>query len=243
MVRPLHHACERNNTLCASILISKRANIEVRILFLPIEFLQGYFQAFDRQNMHPLHGASFHGSVDTARLLIQHGADVLALDDNESIPFDHACRNSHYPILEMFFTDFPNHPRIYDMMTVVDVYGNTLLHLAVSSGNIQIVDLLLEKKASPVAKRKDEQSPVHLCTKNDSVEILKKLIAAGGNLNDVDKENETILHKAASHNKEQILEYVLIKQVDLPIISIEIRSSSHFRITIKNLYRRKIITV
>lgn len=166
--------------------------------------------------MHPLHGASFHGSVDTARLLIQHGADVLALDDNESIPFAHACRNSHYSILEMFFTHFKTHPRIYEIITAVDADQNTLLHLAVSSGNIQIVELLLEKKADPAAKREDEQSPVHLCTKNDSVEILQKLLAAGGNLNDVDKENETILHKAASHNKEHILEYVLIKQVGNP---------------------------
>ncbi|CAF4352168.1 unnamed protein product, partial [Adineta steineri] len=59
---PLHHACERNNILCAKILLSANANIE----------------AMDRQGMQPLHGACFYGSADTARVLIEHGANVLA---------------------------------------------------------------------------------------------------------------------------------------------------------------------
>lgn len=167
--------------------------------------------------MHPLHGACFHGSVNTARLLIQQGADVLALDDSESIPFAHACRNSHSKILEMFFTEFETHARIQEIITAVDVGRNTLLHLAVSSANVQIVELLLEKKADPTAKREDEQNPVHLCAKNDSVEILKKLLVAGGNINDLDGENETILHKAAAHNREHILEFVLHKKVEEPL--------------------------
>lgn len=178
------------------------------------KFSRQLFQAFDRQKMHPLHGACFHGSVDTARLLIQHGADVLALDDSQSIPFAYACRNSHFDILEMFFTNFPTHLRIHEIIIAVDVYENTLLHLAVSSANVQIVELLLKKKADPTVKREDQQSPVHLCAKNDSVEVLKTLLAAGGNINDVDGENETILHKAAAYNRENILEYVLLKKVD-----------------------------
>ncbi|CAF3400425.1 unnamed protein product [Rotaria socialis] len=193
---PLHHACERNNVKCAEILISKNANIA----------------AVDRQNMQPLHGACFYGSLDTARLLIEHGADLLATDGGGSIPVAHACRNSHYKILDMIFNTLNQHETISDIVKAADNDQNTLLHLAVASANVEIVDLLLSKHADPSAKRADGQTPIHLCAKTDSIEILEKLIQAGGDINDVDNENETILHKAATHNKENILAYVLLKQ-------------------------------
>jgi ankyrin repeat protein len=163
--------------------------------------------------MHPLHGACFYGSVDTARLLIEHDADILATDETQSIPFAYACRNSHYNILEMFFTIFPQHAKRNEIVQVFDTEHNTLLHLAVASANVPIVELLLSKNAQPSAKREDGQTAIHLCAKTDSVEILEKLINAGGDINDVDGENETILHKAAVHNKENVLRYVLSKQV------------------------------
>ncbi|CAF3449980.1 unnamed protein product [Rotaria sp. Silwood1] len=190
---PLHHACERNNVLCTEILISENANIE----------------ACDRQKMHPLHGACFYGSVDTACLLIEHDADVLAADGTGSIPFAHACRNAHYNILDMFFTRFNQHTYLNDIITATDAENNTLLHLAVASANVQIVELLLSKNAEPSAKRKDGQTPIHLCAKTDSVEILEKLIQAGGVINDLDNQQETILHKAALHNRENVLRYSL----------------------------------
>ncbi|CAF1140837.1 unnamed protein product, partial [Rotaria sordida] len=193
---PLHHACERNNIQCAEILISERADIEV----------------CDRQKMHPLHGACFYGSVDTARLLIERGANVLAADETGSIPFAHACHNSHYNILDMFFTIFNQHEHLNNIITAADTEQNTLLHLAVASANVQIVELLLSKNADPSAKRTDGQTTIHLCSKTDSVEILEKLIAHGGDINDMDDENETILHKAATHNKENVLKYALTKQ-------------------------------
>ena len=163
--------------------------------------------------MHPLHSASFYGSVDTACWLIRHGADILAVDKTNSIPFAHACRNSHYRILEKFFTDFSQHEKANEVIEQKDAEGNTLLHLAVASANVQIVDLLLSKNADPSAKREDGQTPIHLCAKSDSVEILEKLVEAKGDINDADVGAETILHKAASHNKENVLRYVLSKQV------------------------------
>jgi ankyrin repeat protein len=171
------------------------------------------FQAADRQDMRPLHGASFYGCVDTARLLIEHDADVLAADKTKSIPFAHACRHSHYNILEMFFNSFEQHPKINDIIKATDSESNTLLHLAVASANLQIVELLLSKNADPSAKRENQQTPIHLCAKNDSVEILERLINAQGDISDIDNGNETILHKAAAYNKEHVLRYALSKQV------------------------------
>ncbi|CAF1272276.1 unnamed protein product [Adineta steineri] len=202
LATPLHHACERNNVLCAKILLSANADIE----------------AEDRQRMQPLHGACFYGSADTARVLIEHGANVLAADQTGAIPFAHACKNSHYNIFEMFFTIFNQHDKFDDVIKAVDTEKNTLLHLAVISANFPIVELLLSKNAELSAKREDGQTPIHLCAKNDSVEILEKLVDAGGNINDVDNENETILHKAAAHNKENVLAYALSKQKDTDFI-------------------------
>jgi ankyrin repeat protein len=159
--------------------------------------------------MRPLHGASFYGSVNTACLLIEHGADVLAPDETGSIPFAHACRNSHYDILEMFYRVFDHHEKVDEIVKSIDVDHNTLLHLAVASANVKIVDFLISKKADLSAKREDGQTAIHLCAKTDSVEILEKLIHDGAKIDDVDNENENILHKSAAHNKENVLKYAL----------------------------------
>lgn len=163
--------------------------------------------------MHPLHGACFYGSLETAHLLIQHGADILAGDKQQSIPFAHACRNSHYQILDMFFREFAEHPQRDAVIQAADAEGNTLLHLAVVAANLGIVNLLLEKNADPLVKREDGQTAIHLCAKTGSTEVLDRLIETGGDLNDVDGKNETILHKAAQHNRESVIKYILYKQV------------------------------
>jgi len=163
--------------------------------------------------MRPLHVACFYGSTDTASLLILNQADITAQDTNKSIPFAYACSNSHYDIIEMFYTNFAQHPNADEIIQLVDAEKNTLLHLAVASANEQTVQLLLNKNAQLTAKRKDGQTPIHLCAKTDSVDILKILIQARGVLDDVDNENETILHKASAHNKDNVLRYVLTQQV------------------------------
>lgn len=204
------------NVIMSNVLIYSYLKMLIS-KFVLIDYLfslsKYFFQAVDRQNMRPLHGSCFYGSIDTARLLIEHGAKVLATDESLSIPFAYACRNSHYNILEMFFTTFNQHEKCDDIIRAKDIEENTLLHLAVASANFQIVELLLSKNAEPSVKRADGQTPIHLCAKTDSVELLEKLIQSGGDINDVDKENETILHKAAAHNKENVLKYVLSIQV------------------------------
>lgn len=165
-----------------------------------------------------LHTASFYGSIETARMLIEYGSDVLAADKSDSIPFAHASRNGHFSILEMFFRQFENHPQMIDIMNAIDIEGNTLLHLAVAAGNASMVELLLSKGSDPLRKREDGQSPVHLCTKTDSSDILDLLLQAGANINDTDKYEETIVHKCAAQNKENLLRYVLSKEVNFYLV-------------------------
>jgi ankyrin repeat protein len=160
-----------------------------------------------------LHSSCFYGSMETTRLLLGRGADILAKDATNSIPFAHACRNSHSDILKMFFREYDQHTNRDAIVHETDTEGNTLLHLAVSSANMPIVELLLNKGANPSAARHDEQTAVHLCARNDSLEILEKLIEAGADINASDQEKETVLHKAATHNNEIMLKYILTKQV------------------------------
>lgn len=195
--------------------------------------------------MRPLHSACFYGSLETTRLLIERGADILACDKQGSIPLAHACRNGHYHILQMFFKEFDQHSQHDEVIQAADIEKNTLLHLAVAAANVQIVDLLLEKKADPLAKREDGQTAIHLCAKPGSIEILDKLIEAGGDLNDTDTKNETILHKAATHNRESVIRYILNKQVKHRFdgfVFDRFVARVCFR-TIKNLFKREPLMV
>ncbi|XP_045464604.1 serine/threonine-protein phosphatase 6 regulatory ankyrin repeat subunit B-like isoform X2 [Harmonia axyridis] len=65
----------------------------------------------------------------------------------------------------------------------VDKDGNTMLHLAVLRNDESMVSCMLIKKADPNKWNYLGNTPVHLAVSHGRIEILRKLVAFGGNLN------------------------------------------------------------
>ena len=61
-----------------------------------------------------------------------------------------------------------------------DEVGNTLLHLAVKSESLEIVDLLLTLGANPSIKNAKSETPAHAAARVGNLEILKFLVENGG---------------------------------------------------------------
>jgi ankyrin repeat protein len=57
----------------------------------------------------PLHLASKYGYLVTAQLLLNHGADVNALDNNKMTPLHVASKYKHLNIVQLLLHDGANH--------------------------------------------------------------------------------------------------------------------------------------
>jgi len=83
------------------------------------------------------------------------------------------------------------------------------LHLAVKSGNTDIVNLLLENHADVTVGDIDQQTPLHLAAKNGCTEIVRALIESGSEVNARDVGHRTPLHWAAWKGQAEVMNILL----------------------------------
>lgn len=97
-----------------------------------------------------LHLACFFGSLDTAALLVEKGADVNIHTDNGSDlrPLHSACAAGHGAIVGLLL-------KAGAKPDVIQVGGYTPLMAAANLGNAPVVDLLLDYGANPAVKSDD----------------------------------------------------------------------------------------
>jgi len=88
----------------------------------------------------PLHGASSRGQVDTARILLDHGADVNALNCIDFTPLHYACRNGHLTVTQFLLEHGAN-------LDAQSLDHRTPLFVALEGGHLEIVRLLLNHGA------------------------------------------------------------------------------------------------
>ncbi|MEH1771269.1 MAG: ankyrin repeat domain-containing protein, partial [Nostoc sp.] len=79
-------------------------------------------------------------------------------------------------------------------------YGETPLHLAVSQGNKQVVELLIAKGADVNAKNKDGNTPLHLAY---DLDIVKLLIAKGADANAKNNDDMTPAELQAQDERDR----------------------------------------
>jgi ankyrin repeat protein len=89
------------------------------------------------------HDTSSSGNVGLVRFLVEYGADVIAVDGDESIPLHQlasACQVD---------------------MAARDYWGSTPLHQAASHGNVDLARLLVERGADAAAHGNHGSTPLH----------------------------------------------------------------------------------
>ena len=107
-----------------------------------------------------------------------------------------------------------NNPKLIQSRTLL---GKTSLHMAVESGNSNIVALLLEAGADVNAKG-DSVTPLHLAAFYGSVQIAEMLLKAGADVNAIGfRHNDTPLHVAAFHGHVNVVKLLLAHGADINI--------------------------
>jgi ankyrin repeat protein len=150
----------------------------------------------------PLHLASREGYVEVARVLLEHGADAMTLDVDESTPLHLASERGHVEIARVLLE------RSADVNSQ-DVDRWTALHHASRGGHREITRFLLEHGADAKARNQDESTPLHLASGCGLVDIARVLLKQGADANAQDAEGWTPLHQASGGGHVEVVRLLL----------------------------------
>jgi ankyrin repeat protein len=137
-----------------------------------------------------------HGYLDLARLLIDHGADVIDLDSS----------GVRYGYLVAMTTA----PRCTED-------GWTALHLASSEGHLDIAKLLIDRGANVDSRNDEQETPLALASSFGHLDIARFLIESGAAVSAPDKEGNTPFHMAANKGHLDVTKFLLECGIDVDI--------------------------
>ena len=138
------------------------------------------------------------GSGDSAKVLIEAGARVNIVNDNNLSPLHLAATHGVADIAKILL----DHEAEVDTVNSAD---QTPLHAACGHGNVDMVDLLLEHEAEIEHRDKDGMTPLLTAVKFGHVTVLKKLLHHGALVTVIDKDDRSPLYLAAERNHMKCL--------------------------------------
>ncbi|KAI4355602.1 hypothetical protein L6164_004359 [Bauhinia variegata] len=134
---PLHHACYKGHTEIVSVLLTRDANLASQ---------------YNKNGHTPLHVAVINGKVSTLRVFVCKAPTSLNRCTREEETIFHlAVRRGHYEALE-FLMLFSNGTFLH----CDDIYGNSVLHLAVRGGCYKMAKYIIYKTKLDINARNDE---------------------------------------------------------------------------------------
>ena len=124
----------------------------------------------------PLHLAAFFGKAEVARRLLDAGADVNAVSQNEMRvqPLHSAAAGRHHEVCRVLLTAGAD-------VDAVQRDGYAPLHAAAQHGDDELVELFLSAGADPVAPIADGSTPADLAEAAGHPDVARRLreVAAG----------------------------------------------------------------
>ncbi|XP_032220958.2 transient receptor potential cation channel subfamily A member 1 isoform X2 [Nematostella vectensis] len=167
------------------------------------------------------------------QLLLLAGADVSARDVNNRTPLCLAIIKGAHEVVDCLFRHANAHKRydINELLYGVDLNGSTLLHLAVDTGQTQIVELCIRYGARvDYVKESDGTTPIHMACTYGSLDILNILLSSVNYVYSyslADKQGFTCLHRAAMFDHEDIVRFLLKQGIEVNDLDLELRTPLH----------------
>jgi ankyrin repeat protein len=176
---PLHFAAWKRNLKLVEYLINKGINPNIK----------------DSDGSSALH---LTHSPDMADFLINHGADICALDDNGNTPLHRAVKKGKLELVEYLANNGADiHARNYQ--------GCTPLHFTKTE---DVTRFLIERGANLNSKDEDGDTPLHMASLWGVVDVVKFLIETGSDINAKNNENETPLDYAIVRGNKKVVEII-----------------------------------
>lgn len=141
---------------------------------------------------------------DVTRLLIALPRMIVnACNDNNQTALYIASEHNNIEAVE----ELLDHPNI--QIDQKDTDNNTPLHTASDKGHIDIVRLLIAKKADINAQNKKLKTPLYCASSCGHLEVVRLLLASGANPGLADKNGNTPLHKACEKDHVDVVDILL----------------------------------
>ena len=219
---PLKIAAKRGNANVLEVLLVNKANPN--------------YIGKKTPGFSPLNNAVQFGQFDCAKLLIEHGANLVHKDMTNTA-LHSAAYGGHAYVVEylikekqmdvnqknnaqrtaLFQSITQGHNSVAKTLLRLGADPNvqlgkdneTLLHVAVKEGRKEIVTMLLEAKAKPDEPLSNGMTPLMLAVENDHADYIQLIMAHGITLGKKDADGNTVLHHIAKNDSCASAKYLL----------------------------------
>ncbi|KAG8526588.1 uncharacterized protein KY384_008789 [Bacidia gigantensis] len=208
----LHTAAEFGNEESATALLNAGADIEAKAM-------PSHGRIWDRKKgCTPLHLAASVGNQDLVKLLLDRGAFINALTTTSRTPLHEALMWGNVSIVEILLSYGAG-------VHLADNEGWAPLHEAIWRSPMRAVQLLLDHGAEidplTISQQRNihfndrlqnlqgNNTPLHLATVLDNLDVVKLLLSRGANLEATDRDGLTVLHLAVLGSSTSVIEYLL----------------------------------
>jgi ankyrin repeat protein len=166
--------------------------------------------AKDRQGLTPLYHALRARNGETARVLMDAGAQpVVVRNEPGEMMLHEALRGFRADlVLALALLDNGADPNERDLD------GETALHVAAGQGYVEPGRSLIAHHADVNARNAAGKTPLHLAVRSDCVDLVSDLLTHGANVNAPDDSGDTPLHSAALRGHRKAVELLLSHKAD-----------------------------
>ena len=154
-----------------------------------------------------LHDAIYKNQLELAKLLIEKGAPLDAVDSYGNTPLHVVIYKDQLELGKLLIEKGAP-------LDAVDSYGNTPLHEAINKGQWELAKLLIKKVAS-VDAVDSYGSSLNYAINKDQWELAKLLIEKGASVDAVDRYGYTPLHYAINKNQWELAKLLIEKGAPL----------------------------
>jgi len=145
----------------------------------------------------PLHYLAVENQLDAVRALVEYGADVNTVSEVNGTPLAEATRLGH--------TDLVKYLLSVNAKLWVEGQDEPVLHHAVRSGNIELVQIVIDAGAEVTGVNDLRETPLHLAAASDKdLEIVRLLIRYGADLTAKRIFDETPLAVAQNYGADSV---------------------------------------
>ncbi|XP_031563358.1 transient receptor potential cation channel subfamily A member 1-like isoform X2 [Actinia tenebrosa] len=192
----LHHTTRRTHHKIVELLLTE-GKMDVNVV--------------DVDKTTALHMAAQVGDHLSAELLLFHGIDIEAQDNDGFTAFHIAAREGNTKVLKTLLdTARSCKMNTTSLLDIPDHYGNTCLHLAVKFGHCPATKLCIDYGASPCCWQASLQTPLHLAAVSGNLCILKMLMAnKHSDIHIEDGDGMTPILRSSLEGHTDIMEYLL----------------------------------